>query len=62
MLETLRDGPDRYGPTQHQRECEAQAKKTILEAKEPLEYRKKLLDALISYNRIDRHNDDGLSE
>jgi hypothetical protein len=62
MLETLTAGPDRYGPTQHQKDCEAQAKKTLLDCKEPLEYRKKLLDALISYHRIDRHNDDGLSE
>lgn len=51
VLETLKKGPTQpYGcESQEERECCALAEHWLLEAKEPLPYRKQLLEALIRF-------------
>jgi len=61
ILQTLRNGPDCYGPNQHERECAEEAEKILLEAKEPLAYRKELLEALLDYNRKEARDSEAMS-
>jgi hypothetical protein len=53
VLEVLQEGPQYpYGSeTDEERECVDCAKRMLLEAKEPVEYRTKLLEALLRFQR-----------
>jgi len=62
VLETLTNGPKSiYGVDDHERECVKEAKKMLLEAKEPLQYRTKLLEALLSFEYRITSNDAGMN-
>jgi hypothetical protein len=52
-MEVLKEGPEYpYGSeSDEERQCVALAKSILIEAKEPLEYRIKLLEELLSFTR-----------
>jgi hypothetical protein len=62
VLETVSSGPvSIYGQSDHERECIEEAKRMLLEAKESLAYRTKLLEALLSFRYREASNDSGMN-
>jgi hypothetical protein len=53
ILEVLKEGPEyKYGSeSDEERQCVGAAKSILIEAKEPVEYRIKLLEELLSFTR-----------
>lgn len=62
ILQVLREGPmDIYGESNEERDCVRIAEDILIKAKEPEDYRRLLLNNLISYKMRVVRNDEAIS-